>query len=296
VISKQLLLNHFTGCSPNITVYNLATSKEERYATKTQCLFTVGSVIKMARKNDHLWGTGMNPYWQHRNESEPFTISIQLHVHATRGPRTWNLFEQYEPSTINEANISIVRDQIVNNANQAFGDPGFLTSTMYPQYATKRSSSEPKTHYCIIPHYQDLSLPQITELKVASLFENNDTVIHIISPRDSWENVLEQISTLCHYVASSSLHGLILSESIGIPTMWFQIPDQKTSITEGNFKYKDYYDSIGISNIEPVPNMSYDILTNTKLYKPSLSNEMRQKYTNTMIQSFPYYLFESFCH
>jgi Polysaccharide pyruvyl transferase len=312
LVSKQLLYNHFTGCSPDIEVYNFAnaTRKTERYDKQIQCLFTVGSIIQMARSHDHIWGTGINPYRQliDRNGTKVFKLSQTLHVYATRGPRTWQLFQQHEPSsTINEANGSIVRDQIVKDTNQAFGDPGFLTPTLFPQYLTKRSfsssSSETTIHYCIVPHYQDLRLPQIQELNMSSPFfqkpmhhSDATTMIHIISPHNSWENVLQQISTLCHYVASSSLHGLIVSEAIGIPTLWFQIPDQKTAMTEGNFKYNDYYDSIGISNIEPMSNINYEILTNSKSYKQPLSDDIRQKFANTMIHSFPYHLFESFCY
>jgi Polysaccharide pyruvyl transferase len=312
-MSKQLLYNYFTGCIQNYTIYNLAdkTSKGERNEHNIPCLFTLGSIMHMVRRHDHVWGTGINPY-RHRmdpeNETSLLKIPKFVHIHATRGPNTWNIFQQYQlNTTINEANRSIVRNQILSNANQTFGDPGFLTPTLYPQYATKRvSSSETTTttHYCIVPHFQDLQLLQIQELNMSSPSflqihpDHNDdktTIIHIISPHDSWENVLQQIATLCHYVASSSLHGLIVSEAIGIPTLWFQIPNQKTAMTEGNFKYNDYYDSIGISNITPISNLNYNILTNSKSYRLPLSDDIRQTYTNTMIHSFPYHLFESFC-
>ena len=49
-------------------------------------------------------------------------------------------------------------------------------------------------------------------------------------------------------ILSSSLHGLIISESYEIPNIWIKVSQ---NINGGYFKYNDYYESIGIQNSKP---------------------------------------------
>jgi pyruvyltransferase len=48
----------------------------------------------------------------------------------------------------------------------------------------------------------------------------------------------------CEFIASSSLHGLIASDSYGIPNVRLKISDQ---IIGGDFKFEDYYEGVSIS-------------------------------------------------
>ena len=63
---------------------------------------------------------------------------------------------------------------------------------------------------------------------------------NVSSVNNSWQPVVKAIQK-CDYLASSSLHVIIVADAIGIPTLWFQFPSGKTSETEGSFKYDDYF-------------------------------------------------------
>ncbi len=57
----------------------------------------------------------------------------------------------------------------------------------------------------------------------------------------NWTDVIDQICA-CDYIISESLHGLIVSETYGIPNVWVEFishPDY------WNFKFEDFFESIG---------------------------------------------------
>ena len=54
---------------------------------------------------------------------------------------------------------------------------------------------------------------------------------------DGVESFISQL-TECQFILSSSLHGLIMADSFGIPNQWMVLSDK----VEGkNFKFYDYY-------------------------------------------------------
>mmetsp|Transcript_23278 Transcript_23278/g.33396 ORF Transcript_23278/g.33396 Transcript_23278/m.33396 type:complete len:138 (-) Transcript_23278:1650-2063(-) len=112
---------------------------------------------------------------------------------------------------------------------------------------------------------------------------------NVLSVKNSWQPVVESIQK-CDYVASSSLHGIIVADAIGIPTLWFQFPSGKTSETEGSFKYDDYFQTVGRMNKTPVGNFSkvFDL----SAYDPIIPETERAEVANRTMSSFPYQLFQ----
>ena len=51
----------------------------------------------------------------------------------------------------------------------------------------------------------------------------------------------------CKFIISSSLHGLIIAHSLGIPTVAFEIQD--TPLRGGRFKFRDYYSAYGLDPV-----------------------------------------------
>ena len=88
---------------------------------------------------------------------------------------------------------------------------------------------------CIIPHSVD---------KNNHLLENN---IHInkslILNIDGDPFIFIDNLTKCERVLSSSLHGLIISDSLGIPNMRIIVSD---SVIGGDYKFIDYYSAYGL--------------------------------------------------
>ena len=64
----------------------------------------------------------------------------------------------------------------------------------------------------------------------------------LIDVRMPPKDVVNAISR-CNYVISSSLHGLIVADSLKIPNLWVKSSD---SIIGGEFKYHDYYSCFNV--------------------------------------------------
>lgn len=115
------------------------------------------------------------------------------------------------------------------------GDPGLLAGCI--------GISEPKGRKYkvgVIPHYSDYHLRFEGALKVLEIQNRGDVLI--IDVQQSPVTVIRQIMR-CETVLSSSLHGLIVADALGIPTRWIEF----STLVGGHFKFHDYYSSLGIS-------------------------------------------------
>jgi pyruvyltransferase len=105
----------------------------------------------------------------------------------------------------------------------------------------------------IIPHYVD---KENTHLKKFKNFPD----IKVIDIEAPINTVVDQICS-CTSVASSSLHGIIIADAYGVPSVYLKISDR---VLGNGFKFRDYFASVGRSETEPL-NVSehttiYDIL------------------------------------
>jgi pyruvyltransferase len=113
-----------------------------------------------------------------------------------------------------------------------FADPGLLVNKVYSNYLRE-------TQYVlgIVPHYVDLNNPVIESIQ-----RRYPDDILLISPVDSPSNVIQKISS-CANIVSSSLHGLIVADSLGVPNRWAVISDK---IRGKEFKFRDYYSAFDV--------------------------------------------------
>jgi pyruvyltransferase len=113
------------------------------------------------------------------------------------------------------------------------GDPGLLADRLFP-------SAIPKKYRLGIVIHQAEFANKLFEGK----FElGADT--KIIDPRRYPGDVTRDIAE-CEHIASSSLHGLVVADSLGIPCV--RILLSEGLILGGDFKFDDYYTSIGIQH------------------------------------------------
>lgn len=117
---------------------------------------------------------------------------------------------------------SLSRDRVGENI--PIGDPGLLVNLVF------KPSKYKSDKIGIIPHYVDEQHPSIVKARKNSNFL-------IINPLDSPERVIKQI-TSCKLILSSSLHGLIVADSFGIPNMHMPL---SSDVVGGSYKFKDYY-------------------------------------------------------
>ncbi|XP_075251655.1 uncharacterized protein LOC142344055 isoform X2 [Convolutriloba macropyga] len=193
-------------------------------------LYGVGSILQNAlndRGSWYIWGSGLI-----NKPKVPFTSPMTSPMTSVGQNLTTNrkLFSVRGP----ESQVSVLALQGVMPF--VAKDPGLLTSKIYPM---ERAS---KYAVCIIPHYVD------STTVTSALNKSDKAVIKIVPitvPYD-FKNHVDDVPkdvTSCKKVLSSSLHGLIVSHSYGIPAAVITL---SSKIAGGNWKYRDYYESLGI--------------------------------------------------
>lgn len=185
-------------------------SANEIFNIKNQEIITgIGSVLNSRLDNYSVWGSGF------LSDSHSL-INRPNNVLAVRGEFTQRKIKK-----------------LFNINCETLGDPGLLFREFYNPKLSKQFSIG------IIPHFKEISDPVIRNLQVR--FGND---INIIDPRINIFKFADEVKK-CESILSSSLHGLVLSESYGIPTSWIRISNK---LIGGDFKFQDYYSGVGIKS------------------------------------------------
>ncbi len=119
-----------------------------------------------------------------------------------------------------------------------YGDPVLLLPKFYTPQIVKN-----KDTIGIVPHYVDKESSVINRIR-----GNSDIKIIDIQNYHRWQDFVDEICS-CKAILSSSLHGLICSEAYGIPSVWIAFSEY---IDGWDFKFKDYYSSIGKRIVKPI--------------------------------------------
>lgn len=177
----------------------------------TTTFLAVGSIISWAREDSIIWGSGI----VNRGQAFPKPFSVC----AVRGPITRQRFLEQGYS-----------------CPSIFGDPGLLLPCFYQP---KKKDKRYKIGF--IPHYVD-------KKRCAQLVKQNKDILHIDVFKDI-ECVVDDIS-LCDWVVSSSLHGLIVAHAYGKKAVWVKFSDE---LWGDDTKFFDYYGSLGVSSdVSPI--------------------------------------------
>jgi len=168
-------------------------------------IVTVGTVIDMmlSSKRENrpaLWGSGLFL-------TASGTISAgEFEIAALRGQLT--------------------RERIADlDSEVALGDPGLLAHVLVETLPRKDHALG------IVPHFLDAELPPVAQLRTRP----GVTIIDVTKPAP---DVVRDIAR-CHYVLSSSLHGLVVADSIGTPNAY--VPLSNDPRIGGPKKFLDYY-------------------------------------------------------
>lgn len=114
------------------------------------------------------------------------------------------------------------RQRIECKGNPALGDPGLL-ARLFAKPAEKRFALG------VVPHYADKADPKLASAVSIDIQGDIETVIQSIAE--------------CEQILSSSLHGLIIADSLGVPNQWLKLSDK---LDGADFKFRDYYSVYGI--------------------------------------------------
>lgn len=183
-----------------------------RLARKTYAC--IGSILgECYGKNLEIWGSGF------RSDKSRLHV-LPAKVHSVRGPLTRQ---------------ALLAQGI--DCPEVYGDPALLAAKYYHPQTGK------KYKYGIIPHYTDERLPLVKALE-----SRPDVLLISMADYRHWHDIPDAVCS-CERIISSSLHGLIVADSYGIPNVWVRFSD---NIAGGNFKYLDYFVSVGREVPEPV--------------------------------------------
>ncbi|MDW5562410.1 MAG: polysaccharide pyruvyl transferase family protein [Methanomassiliicoccus sp.] len=117
-----------------------------------------------------------------------------------------------------------------------YGDPVLLFPRIYRPEVTKRYKLG------IVPHYFDASSPHLEQFQ-------GSREVKVLDVGSGVGTFVDDLCS-CRAIASSSLHGCIAADAYRIPSLWIEL----SSKVEGRgFKFRDYYESIGESNVQPQP-------------------------------------------
>lgn len=195
----------------------------------------IGSIIETyANKDSIIWGSGAMFGGERILNEKPKKVL------AVRGPLT--------------------REYLLSqgvDCPEVYGDPALLLPLVYQPKVGKRYKLG------VIPHFVDINSEYLSELK-------NDPEVKVIKLKgyEEWHKVIDEICE-CEYVVSSSLHGLIISDAYGVPNMWIRLSNK---ILGGNFKFHDYFMSVGRDLREPLlikhTVIKEELLVHKKKYTP----------------------------
>ena len=209
-------------------------------------LYSVGSILNSTnRENMVVWGSG--------SIRDKIDIRYSLDkVYLIRGPLTYK---------------NLVDKGI--ETPKSFGDPALILSDIY-----KPKNNNKEFEVGITPNHKDVSWAK-------SIFKNTKiNKVKLIDPRVNIHNYINQV-VKCNLIVSTSLHGIIIAHSYGIPTLWIRKNNNKNG---GDFKYYDYYYSF---NTEPVfvdftevSEINSSLISKNKFIKPDIS-ELKSNIYNT---------------
>lgn len=210
----------------------------------------IGSVLGWFEdEKTEIWGAGFI------SEDVQFKI-LPKKIHSVRGKST--------------------RDRLLEmnvNCPKVYGDPALLLSMFYKPTLKK------KYKMGIVPHFADYDNPCIVKF-----LENHRDCIRIkLRGYKKWTDVIDQICS-CDFIVSSSLHGLITSDSYGIPNEWVSFSN---NIEGGNFKFIDYFSSVCREEKQPIFVSNHSILEN--IYNNHPEKCSCQINIDSLLKSCPFY-------
>lgn len=154
----------------------------------------------------------------------------------------------------------LTRDALIGcgyKCPEKYGDPAVIMPYIY------KSSVLKKHEYGVIFHF-----------KQNYLFPDNVNVIDICT--DDYKSFIDEICS-CNKIISSSLHGIILAETYGIPAVFLGLGRECEML-----KYYDWYFSTGRKNVKIAFSLR-EAIDMKPMDLPNLSDMQK-----TVIETFPY--------
>lgn len=220
------------------------------YVEKKKHLLTVGSGAVKSYQNMTIWGSGVERELPQRvRRFFQKSWHRKLDIRAVRGP-------------MSRAYLM----KLGHKCPEVYGDPAILMPMIYSKLAIRGG----KYDISIVPQL-------VTEQGIREKYPD----AHIISMNtNDYKSVIDQI-VQSKLIISSSLHGVILADAYGVPSIWYRGLGKDI-----DFKYKDYYASTG-RTVEKIPTTIEEAMDCEPLPLPDL-----KPLQEGLLNSFPYDLWD----
>jgi hypothetical protein len=185
-------------------------------------LLAIGSIMFMANRYSHIWGSGV------LNPADKVPAIEPKQVHALRGHKT----------------LAVLRAQGIDVGEVPLGDPGFFARDLLEQGVIPTLPT--KYRACIIPHHDSIWKPKADWRKFFSRIEESDEFC-IVNMLDNSLQPLELIQQ-SEIVVSQGLHGLIFAAALGKRSVWVSERFDET----WKFKFEDWFSTVRNAPKEPL--------------------------------------------
>lgn len=214
---RQQVINFGDDLSPIIV--ERMSGREVRWASLERCqMVAIGSLLE--RVFFRRWKRmirvipGKLNVWGTGAFGDIGPDTSNLIIHAVRGPQTREALQLPDATPL--------------------GDPALLLSRMMDR-------SDKRYRCGVIPHIWHQDSPEISDLVSQGA--------HLIDLRNP--DIIRTASEIgaCDFVVSSSLHGIIAADAVGVPNVWMSL-DQP--LHGGDWKFRDYFASVRREVMLPV--------------------------------------------
>jgi pyruvyltransferase len=209
-------------------------------------LVSVGTIAHELKNGVvHLWGTGIDPDRSPtRDQSQGYQCPprTQFKVHALRGKLTARTFRQQGVEV-----------------PERYGDPIWFLPSLIPPAPEKRYELGIIVHVSELAAIQDVPQirDQVIRYKIAADLTTQIRIFTTLTaPAFSALEARTQEITACKRIVSTSLHGLVIAETYGIPCVYFRprgkgslflsLDDDASSI---NHRIRDFYSGTGMERL-----------------------------------------------
>lgn len=248
VLIPQIFNYDIIECNKNNCEMIAIGSLLGRFLTKRFSLYSI------FHRPVFVWGSGYVEFGQRK---DMHYLIRKMYVYAIRGYLSLDKF-------YNVKGVKFAKDF-------AIGDPGLLSCKLIDTTKIKK-----KYDLGVVPHYTDKNSNLLKKIKVKNY--------KIIDIQTNPLKFLHDLSE-CHTVISSALHGIIASDSLGIPNIRMVCNNH---IYGGDWKYNDYYSAFNIKEHDRIILSKQDFTEN---YLPKLKCMSQQKVDQickNLIRTFPF--------
>ncbi len=200
----------------------------------------------------YIWGTGFVKY----KEQDTKFYKKKTCICAVRG----------------ELSKKRVEKILGHSIDVPLGDAGILSSYLLDEKPDK------KYKVGIIAHYKEQNEKAFSEL--LSKFPNSVFIDVRKTPYEVTKRIAE-----CESILSSSLHGLIIADSLGVPNRHIVVTN---NLLGDGFKFDDYYSAYGLDHKFIDLNKEKIDSIDEVMEKYEITKEMVEKKKRQMIKCFPF--------